>query len=113
MQKVDPITDSLNYRCNPRKIPFRNVNDVTLQRTKQNKTKEGKEVEKKKKVRVCTDGDYGHFQRRWVPGAGHKPSELFYLPSSSSQSITFPYNSKLLQGAGGRECCIKYSWRLQ
>lgn len=58
MHKVDLITDNLNYLCTPRKIPFINVNDVTLQRTekKKRKGKKKREKKKRKKESPCTDG---------------------------------------------------------
>jgi len=50
MHKVDLITDNLNYLCTPRKTPFINVNDVTLQRT------ENKMAREKKRKSLCADG---------------------------------------------------------
>lgn len=51
MHKVDLITDNLNYLCTPRKIPFINVNDVTLQRTEKKK----KEKKKRKKAHALME----------------------------------------------------------
>lgn len=53
MHEIDLITDNLNYLCTPWKIPFINVNDVTLQRT-ENKTEREKRIKERKSL--CADG---------------------------------------------------------
>lgn len=77
MHKVDLITDNLNYLRTPRKIPFINVNDVTLQRT-ENKTEREK---KRKKESLCSDGKEIMSSCRDARSQvqDHKLSGLFHL----------------------------------